>query len=512
MPHATLPGAARYTPLPTPFIVRDTPPVPHIMRLLPSLARGWVLAALIASPALAHLGFPDTTSVTVRRGHPEQMLLGATFGAVMTRDAGRSWRWLCTEALGYGSWRPETYLWLPNGDLFAATGSALIRSTDGGCTWSSHEYFAPPDDRTKSRWMYPIGLVSPDSQPSRLWVSTARSGSHNGLYRSDDGGKSFAPTSLASDSAVFLSVKVAPSDTRRLYVSSSAPDGLHLWRSGDEGVTWEDISHAFSELVTSSARPYDLFMLKVSDTDPDRLWARVTAEGWTYVMESRDGGRTFRSVVHPEGQSHDGMDEYLIGIEVSADGDTLWAATPTRLFRIHAGDATATHLSLPDGNACAERQGDTLFVCGASRVHDWALAITKDQGATYMPLFNLPDMLAPAAPFCPQGTPVHDTCRPLWPNFATTIEANPSLPPDALTDAGTPGDAGDAGNTGPLPPDAGGPAPADAGIDGPLPESPEDPPKKNGCSSTAGLVPTAGLLALTLLRRSRRSHLENPRP
>ena len=477
------------------------------MRLLPSLRRGWALLAALtlhAPAALAHLGYPDTTSLTVRREHPEDMLLGATFGAVMTRDGGKTWRYLCPESIGYGTWRPETYLWQPNGDILAATGSALIRSRDGGCTWAAHEYFSAPD-KPKSTWLWPIGLASPDSQPSRLWVSTARSGTHNGVYRSDDGGESFTATSLQSDSAVFVSIKVAPSDTRRLYVSASAPDGLHLWRSDDEGATWTDIPQPFPEYSTSSTRPYDLFVMKVADTDPDRLWARVTATDnndiWTYVLESRDGGHSFHSVVRPEDQDHDGVDEPLIGIEVSADGNTLWTATQTRLFRVHEGDALATHLALPDGNACAQRQGDVLFVCGASRIHNWALATTQDEGTSYTPLFNLPDMLAPAAPFCPVGSPTHDVCRSFWPQFAATIEANPALPPDELPDAGA--STSDAGTPADPAPDAGNNPPDD-----PFPVT---PPKKQGCSSTSGFVPAAGLLALTLLRRSRRTLPETPR-
>ncbi len=477
------------------------------MRLAPSLRSGWMLAALAlhAPAARAHLGYPDTTSVTFRRGHPEQMMVGATFGAVMTRDGGRSWRWLCPEALTYGSWRPETYLWQADGTLLAATGSALIRSRDGGCTWSSHPYFSPPEDRTRASWLWPISLASPDSNPQRVWVSTGRSGSLNGVYRSDDGGETFTLSTLQSTTAVYPSIKVAPSDTRRLYVSASTPTGLRLYRSDDEGQQWEEIAQPFPE-YSGTSRPYDLFVLKVSETNPDRVWARVTAETWTYVLESQDGGHTFRSVVHPENQAHDGVDEYLMGIEVSADGNTLWAATPTRLFRVRAGETHATLLSLPEGNACAERVGETLYVCGASRLHDWALATTLDEGATYTPILNLPDLQPPSASFCPRGTPAHDTCRSRWPQFAPTIEANATLPPDDdVPDAGAP----DAGPSGPGDADAG-TSPPDAG--GPVVEPPPPPPSPTGCSSAGGLLlPLAALLPPTL-RRSRRAPQETPRP
>jgi photosystem II stability/assembly factor-like uncharacterized protein len=458
------------------------------MTFLSSLRRAGLLAllALYTPPALAHLGYPDTTSVTVRRGHPEDMLVGATFGAVISRDSGKTWSWICPEAMNYAGWRPETFLWQPDGTLLAATGAALIRSQDGGCTWSVHDYF-------KSQGLWPMGLASPASHPSRLWVTTGRTASRNGIYRSDDGGQTFTP-SLQSDTAVFTAVKVAPSDTRRIYVSGGTATGLRIYRSDDEGEHWEELAHPFPEYSVGS-RPYDLFVLRVSDTDPDRLWARVSWQGWTYVLESKDGGRTFTSVLHPEGQDRDATDEYLMGIEVSADGNTLWVATPTRLYRVRAGETSATLLPLPDGNACAQREGDVLYVCGASRLHDWALATTTDEGQTYTPLFNLPDTRPPA---CPAGTPTHDLCRPNWPQFAPTIEADPSLPSETV-DAGTV----DGGSTG-----------ADAGTDTgdagtePTPPEPQTPPKK-GCSSASGLVPAACLLALSILRRPRRRNPEN---
>ena len=64
------------------------------MKLLTSLRCWLVLVPLVlrAAPALAHAGFPDTTSVAVRRDHPEDIFVGATFGAVISRDSGKSWQ------------------------------------------------------------------------------------------------------------------------------------------------------------------------------------------------------------------------------------------------------------------------------------------------------------------------------------------------------------------------------------------------------------------------------------
>ena len=84
-------------------------------------------ATLRAVPALAHAGLPETGNVTVRRGHPEDLFVGATFGAVVSRDGGQSWRWLCPEAMGYGSSLPDAFLWREDGVLLAiALAAALV--------------------------------------------------------------------------------------------------------------------------------------------------------------------------------------------------------------------------------------------------------------------------------------------------------------------------------------------------------------------------------------------------
>ncbi len=443
------------------------------MKLLTSLRCWLVLVPLVlrAAPALGHAGFPDTTSVTVRRDHPEDIFVGATFGAVISRDSGKSWQWLCPQGLGYGGWPPDSYLWQPDGDLLAATGNALLRSRDGGCSWQPHSYFS-------SRNLWPARLVSPASTSSRLWVVTNRSGVSNGLYRSDDGGETFTDTSLKSADGIFTGVQVAPSDTRRLYVSGQTPAGIYLYRSENEGETWTPLPHPFTEYANEFSRPYDFVVLKVDPTNPDHLWARVTAVGWMYILESTDGGQSFQSILKPPGQAVDGLDEYLIGLEVSADGNTIWVATPTRLFRKRAGEAPVL-LTLPTGNACVERQPDnSLLMCGADREHGWVLGRTRDEGQTYTPLFALTDIKPPT---CPAGTPVHDRCLSLWPQFAESIGITTEPAP---VDAGTPGE----------------------------PEPPAPPAQGCSCSSTGGLFPAACLLAFATLRRFRRRHPENHPP
>lgn len=205
----------------------------------------------------------------------------------------------------------------------------------------------------------------------------------------------------------------------------------------------------------------------VSAASPEVLWARVSAQGISYLLQSTDGGATLTPVLETA--------DVLVGAEGSADGRTVWASTPVHLYRGTA-EAPLTALALPNGNACALRVGDVLYGCGSSWVHDWALARSRDEGTTWEPLLNLNGIQG--AHLCPAGTPVREACPSRWPQLARLLGASPSVD-------------GEGGS----PPDAGAPAP-----------QPSEPrPQQSGCATSTGLAPFALLLlSLSLSRRSPR--------
>ncbi len=87
------------------------------------------LGVLSAATVYAHGGLMETQSYTMRRGHPEDQLTSFTRGALISRDGGGSWRWVCAEAMGYGSWQPESYAWLSSGDILTAKSNVLLSNS-----------------------------------------------------------------------------------------------------------------------------------------------------------------------------------------------------------------------------------------------------------------------------------------------------------------------------------------------------------------------------------------------
>jgi photosystem II stability/assembly factor-like uncharacterized protein len=411
------------------------------------------LLVLRATPALAHAGLPETSNVTVRRGNTSDMLVGATFGALISRDSGASWRWICPEGMGIGAWRPERYHWLNSGEIIAATGNALVSSKDGGCTWSTHPLF-------RDTWVTSLAVHPTDER--LMYISTGKPYVANSLYRSEDGGATWKELVPLNADTRYSTIRIAPSNPQRLYASGQEADRssgelvnkMFLMRSDDAGQTWTRLPQPFAELKDA----YDLVLMLVSPASADVLWAKVASQGNSYFLKSTDGGATLVPQMD--------VPDVLIGAESSADGRTTWVATPVNLYRGREGEAFSA-LSLPNGNACALRVGNVLYGCGSSWVHEWALARSTDEGNTWQPLFGLSGIRG--AHVCAEGTPVQQACPTRWPQMAATIGATGS------NDAGVTPDPG-----------------------------PPPPPAKEGCSTTAGLAPSGLLLlALTLSRLSR---------
>ncbi|NPC83547.1 hypothetical protein HPC49_35655, partial [Pyxidicoccus fallax] len=353
----------------------------------PRTAVSWRILTLLAlgsgATAHAHAGLPETSNVAMRRGHPEDFFVGATFGAVISRDSGQTWRWICPEAMGYAGWRPSEFLWREAGDIMAATGSALLRSPDGGCSWNTHPYF-------KDTWVSAVAAHPTDDRI--LYASTHKTNIANGVYRSGDGGETWEPTSLMRKGLKLFAVRVSPADPRRIYASGEGDEGkLLFFRSEDAGDTWAEIEHPLPALL----RPYELVVTVADPVSADTVWVRVLAQGYTYLMRSDDGGRTLVQVYE--------LDDQFINMDLSADGSTVWVGTLNYFFR---GPRTGPlqKLGLPTGNACVLRDGETLYGCGSTWLHDWALARSRDQGTTWEPLFTLYGIKG--TQHCPQGTPV----------------------------------------------------------------------------------------------------------
>ncbi|MCB0716893.1 MAG: glycoside hydrolase [Bacteroidetes bacterium] len=116
--------------------------------------------------------------------------------------------------------------------------SGLFRSQDGGESWARVEGGLPDNADGLGR----IGIGISNSEPNRIFAAVnARTG--GGIYRSDDGGKNWKLVSderrLWSRGDDFAEIKVHPTNPDVVFIANIAS-----YRSDDGGVTWTSIKGA----------------------------------------------------------------------------------------------------------------------------------------------------------------------------------------------------------------------------------------------------------------------------
>lgn len=182
-------------------------------------------------------------------------------------------------------------------------GDGVYKSTDGGKTWV-HLGLAETRHIAKLR-------VHPHN-PDLIYVA-ALGHAHGpnperGVYRSQDGGKTWQHILFRSDKAGAIDLAMDPNNPRILYAAFweaqrmphtliSGGEGSGIFKSSDGGDTWTDLRSLqdSSQSDRSSGLPKGILGkigITVSPAKTDRVWAIVEAEDGA-VFRSDDGGETW---------------------------------------------------------------------------------------------------------------------------------------------------------------------------------------------------------------------------
>jgi photosystem II stability/assembly factor-like uncharacterized protein len=249
-------------------------------------------------------------------------------------DLGASWA-QSGEGLGYGEGGPRltkaSSLSVVDGSLFAGVDPpGLFVSRDGGLTWK--HFSSLTDQPARARWMQPdasppgnlgiIGLLPDADDPARLIANVQGFG----LFRSEDGGASWAPRNsgfraewpLDDPTWGYCVHKLVPSpaDPERLFAQTHCG----MFRSSDRGASWQEISDGLPSDFgfPVAAHPHDGDSVYFIPLDPGH--GRCTP-GKLVVWRSRDAGDSWRPLtrglpqegaylgVLREGMSMDTLDE-----------------------------------------------------------------------------------------------------------------------------------------------------------------------------------------------------------
>ena len=362
---------------------------------------GLALLAALASSAAANGRAPGTSTISFRDGHDNDIAVGVTFGLLLSHDGGASWQWVCEAAIGYGGMYDPVYRYAASGTLFATTFHGL-RKTHDNCDYASlasGSAFASTDA---------VG-----SDGAYYYGETTAAASR--IFKSTDDGVTFGsgitpPNGIPND--WWQSIKVAPSDPRRVYASGYrfGANGAKLFLlevSSDGAKTFKPASTTAFETSRDSV----IDVAGVDASTPDVVYAHVTRQDGREqhgLYRSRDAGAHWTLLFTVSDPAfaflarHDGdliVGTQLAGTSISHDHGATWTRIPD-----------APHI-----NCLAENAAGEIWACtqnygakdGAPSDH---AGVMKSTDATHWtPVLRYQDISRPVS--CAAGTVQHDTCE-----------------------------------------------------------------------------------------------------
>ena len=204
----------------------------------------------------------------------------------------------------------------------------IFRSTDGGEKWEKVLYV----DHNTGASMVELDPSEPGTVYAGLyehregpWENGSFSGPGTGLYKSTDGGSSWRRLSRGLPTADWgpLFVGVAPSNSKRIYLTVGARGGGGLYRSDDGGESWTQVS-------TDPRLGGDV---RVHPDNPDLVFVGTIASyrsddagrSWTSIKGAPGGDDYQRIWIHPE-QPNIMLFTADQGATITVNGGRTWSS------------------------------------------------------------------------------------------------------------------------------------------------------------------------------------------
>ncbi|MBE7217285.1 MAG: hypothetical protein INR64_02335 [Caulobacteraceae bacterium] len=210
----------------------------------------------------------------------------------------------------------------------------VFRSTDGGATWTRTLFKSA--DTGAIDLAYKPG--HPDTVYAALWqtrrppwnVYPPSNGPGSGLYKSTDGGRTWAPITGHGlpDAPGRIGIAMSPAAPNRVYALIDAKEG-GLYRSDDDGASWREASGD----TRIWQRGWYFGGLAVNPKNADEVWVCDTI-----LLRSQDGGATFLPLKgDPTGDDFHSLwidpanpDRRILGVDqgtlVTLNGGKTWSS------------------------------------------------------------------------------------------------------------------------------------------------------------------------------------------
>jgi photosystem II stability/assembly factor-like uncharacterized protein len=391
-----------------------------VLRVLRGLSPALVTIGLICSTggARANGRFPAAQAIlTVPGSDGMTVFLRATFGVLVSRDGGKTWRWICERALGYeGTWDPPVAV-TRDGRLWVGLEHGLSSTLDGCGVEPATELAGET-----------IRDLTTDANGDTVWAVTGAPDRRGAVWRHSGSGK-WERVGLMPEGFYPSTLEVAPSRPSRIYVSGQPFGTIRGWllHSDDGGKTFLG---GKNELAAEG--PF--FIAGVDPKDPERVLVRHLHTTGSDVLLTTDGGKTLKIVLT--------MKSAMFGFAKSADGSTYWAGSGLPEHGLFLSKDRGAHFERVSntGVLCLhDAPNGRLFVCENPLTRGTpAVAVSTDEGKTVDPLAMFSDVQGPIE--CGDAGP--SVCADAWPVTHTLLtprrDAGASSPSSSSSPASPP--------------------------------------------------------------------------
>ena len=230
-----------------------------------------------------------------------------------------------------GHWT-HAYLGLAGeGDYIGEGG--LLRKADGEDEWQDISAGLPENPQVRA-------LMLSRDNPQRLFAGT-----QDGVFRSDDRGKSWQALGDPSDGREVWSLAAHPNDANVIFAGY---EPCAIARSTDGGDTWQemDTSRVRFPHITTYMPPLGkrVIGIAIDPVDPANMYAAIEVGG---LLGSRDGGLSWEQLLDGPFLRNNTLDLHEVQVSAAAP-DTVQIATQIAMFRGRDHGRRWEHVQAPD--------------------------------------------------------------------------------------------------------------------------------------------------------------------
>jgi hypothetical protein len=422
-----------------------------------ALLSGAAAATLLALsvPAAANGRFPASNQLVFSTSDPNLIVLRTSYGTLPSHDNGKTWGFICEDALGLGTLAtedPSIGLTSTN-SLILADSAGLNVSPDVGCNWNCITSGGLGGQQIADV------AVQPDNQARAVAITKTFGMTDAGnpvtnsqVYETTDNGMTWAPIGVPIDPTVLVyTIDVVKGDANRLYVSGTRGYGslrtASLFVSTDKGVHWTE--QVFPSADWDPSTEDSIYIAAIDPSNSDRVYMRSSGiltggRSRLTVVNSASTTPMFTTaqIFEVEAGMQGEVTGELLGFALSPDGQKVYIGTKEDgLWIASASDLKFTKKSSKIIQCLATR-GNELWA-GSAAVSGFVAGVSTDDGATFTAMLPLigdlsgPIACAPNAMGAACNTTQNTSqCGPAYQLFCETYTCGP--PPPAGPDGGSP--------------------------------------------------------------------------